>query len=564
MEPTPFYSPSNTQLHAPLQQRIDARIPSKKAADQLKMNGARVAQAQREAYVAAKTRQAVSIAQTANPVHGDTRIDAQNNTWRYDATLGRGVNLGKNGSGEIATPPPSAQAQASAAAGWVNGARVNPDQPLQPTLQTADKDDTDEGDSYKTPESAITDKGKTVNMADWIAGNKARQMREGSPSAQLEANAHNPDDDNLIDKPDAVKTGGVVPAVASPDDAAAVGRGYVNAADEITQNRQAGAAGAAVRAVPVVDGFNSADVAKTLSDTDDLTKRTDSQLSNNAALATAKKKMISDAQDKAQEDYDNKTGTGTGQVELEPRAKGGRVIGDLAKAFMPKPKPMRQGGNVIGTPSVGGVIKSSPGLGGTIGTGSDNPDWQSDKPINSDGSLARPRPSQPGQPGYVAPAPAPEPVLASPDAPTMYDKPGGLRDQFNAANAAQNARQQTANGLTNTLRRQQTAVINGAPQLLTPPIQPLAKGGDAKKSVIKKYLVGEKGPEVFVPKNKKSPPSVIGAKGPQVGHFPENGTVIPNHKISAMAKEMAANSVPDHTQKLRRVAPDKQRVRQMA
>ena len=54
-----------------------------------------------------------------------------------------------------------------------------------------------------------------------------------------------------------------------------------------------------------------------------------------------------------------------------------------------------------------------------------------------------------------------------------------------------------------------------------------AKGGPVKN--INPYLVGEKGPEVFVPK--KGQPEVIGAQGPEVRTFPQHGTIIPNHKI---------------------------------
>jgi hypothetical protein len=63
-------------------------------------------------------------------------------------------------------------------------------------------------------------------------------------------------------------------------------------------------------------------------------------------------------------------------------------------------------------------------------------------------------------------------------------------------------------------------------------ITPLAKGG--KVTPGKRYLVGEKGPEMFVPLDKKSKLSMVGSQGPQTGKFSEAGKIIPHSKLRCM------------------------------
>ena len=67
-------------------------------------------------------------------------------------------------------------------------------------------------------------------------------------------------------------------------------------------------------------------------------------------------------------------------------------------------------------------------------------------------------------------------------------------------------------------------------------LSPMAKGGKAEGK--KKYLVGEKGAELFLPK-KGGPPSIIGKNGPETGHFSEDGVVVPHHALKAMGREFS-------------------------
>jgi hypothetical protein len=59
-----------------------------------------------------------------------------------------------------------------------------------------------------------------------------------------------------------------------------------------------------------------------------------------------------------------------------------------------------------------------------------------------------------------------------------------------------------------------------------------AKGGPVKKP--QRYLVGEKGNEMYVPKSGK--PELIGVNGPEERTFPTDGKVIPHHKLPAPLK----------------------------
>lgn len=76
------------------------------------------------------------------------------------------------------------------------------------------------------------------------------------------------------------------------------------------------------------------------------------------------------------------------------------------------------------------------------------------------------------------------------------------------------------------------------------PASPMAHGGKPKKG--KTYKVGEKGPELFIPKKKTSPPAVIGANGPETGKFPEDGVVVPNHALHAMKKKFSKGGDDDN------------------
>jgi hypothetical protein len=66
----------------------------------------------------------------------------------------------------------------------------------------------------------------------------------------------------------------------------------------------------------------------------------------------------------------------------------------------------------------------------------------------------------------------------------------------------------------------------------------MAKGGHVKKKTVHPYLVGEKGPEQYVPK--KGAPMMIGMRGPEVRTFPEDGTIIPNHKLPTMLRNVGS------------------------
>lgn len=59
------------------------------------------------------------------------------------------------------------------------------------------------------------------------------------------------------------------------------------------------------------------------------------------------------------------------------------------------------------------------------------------------------------------------------------------------------------------------------------------------------YKVGEKGPELFMPNKTGSPPSVVGADGPQTGQFSQDGVVVPNHALSAMKQKFSAQKSDD-------------------
>lgn len=61
------------------------------------------------------------------------------------------------------------------------------------------------------------------------------------------------------------------------------------------------------------------------------------------------------------------------------------------------------------------------------------------------------------------------------------------------------------------------------------------RGGPVKKIPEQLYLVGEKGPEKYVPK--KGIPEMIGVNGPEVRAFPKDGTIIPHHKLTGKAQE---------------------------
>lgn len=61
------------------------------------------------------------------------------------------------------------------------------------------------------------------------------------------------------------------------------------------------------------------------------------------------------------------------------------------------------------------------------------------------------------------------------------------------------------------------------------------KGGPVKKIPEQLYLVGEKGPEKYVPK--KGIPEMIGVNGPEVRAFPKDGNIIPNHHLTGKAQE---------------------------
>ena len=469
---TPFY-PRTTRTIAPA--HIDARIPQEKAADQVKINAARVANVQNEANIAAQARVAVSRARQANPVHGDTQIDAQGNTWRYDANLGRGVNIGKQGgapatagtAGTPATDPNAERVEAYRKNQIAGGAQPDaaqraaqefaqslrstaPQQPVQQTPQQAED---------ARVAQAVKDKTSTVPV-------------------------------NYTPKPTAT------PATPSEDDQAAVGRGYVNADDETRQNREAGAAGYAVKPLPLtpsddakynqtppagkIQSFTPEQIAamkqvgqKAKQMTADLTKpqEPDATMAQNAwANNTAKAMRGDDEQNPAEKESDNDPD------DAEGRAKGGKVF--AAKGFMPKkPCKMALGGEVTGIVDANSAARG-PALGG----------------------------------------------------------------QFNVPNVA-------AGGGQGDMQSAQSAVglLSGLKHLAG-----RAKGGPASKGPL--YKVGEKGPEVFVPHKQTSPPAIIGKNGPQVGTFPEDGTVIPHKTIRDVAKKVAA-ARPADKPKFRMEAP---------
>lgn len=71
----------------------------------------------------------------------------------------------------------------------------------------------------------------------------------------------------------------------------------------------------------------------------------------------------------------------------------------------------------------------------------------------------------------------------------------------------------------------------------------MKKGGPVKTG--KKFKIGEKGPELFVPHKKSAPPEVIGKKGPEVGNFKQPGTVIPNAALLDMKQKFSQVGATD-------------------
>lgn len=67
----------------------------------------------------------------------------------------------------------------------------------------------------------------------------------------------------------------------------------------------------------------------------------------------------------------------------------------------------------------------------------------------------------------------------------------------------------------------------------------MKKGGPVKTPTNKTYKIAEKGPELFMSNRKDTPPQVIGANGPEVGQFSEDGVVIPNHALNAMKRKFS-------------------------
>lgn len=70
-----------------------------------------------------------------------------------------------------------------------------------------------------------------------------------------------------------------------------------------------------------------------------------------------------------------------------------------------------------------------------------------------------------------------------------------------------------------------------------------AEGGDPPVGI--PSIVGERGPEVFMP-HSGEPPSVVGGQGPEVVVPKKSGTVIPHHVLRAAANKHSKKRAPSH------------------
>ena len=97
--------------------------------------------------------------------------------------------------------------------------------------------------------------------------------------------------------------------------------------------------------------------------------------------------------------------------------------------------------------------------------------------------------------------------------------------------------------------REQEPLLNpqGDPKAGGKGIVPYARGGvvrggearmAARGSGPGTYLTGEAGPEAMVPED-GSPPSIVGAQGPEIIRPTKRGSIIPNHELKRLGKKYA-------------------------
>ena len=146
-----------------------------------------------------------------------TRLDASGKPWRYDPTTGKGVKMDTTPTPKGSGPAPAAPAKSSA-----------------PTAAPA----------IPGKSSIVDGTGKPQSMADWIAQAKARQAADGIGTGSGIA----------VGTPSLAPVAPGADAPVSPENANSMGRGYTGIADELNQNRQAGAEGMAVKPLPLLAG----------------------------------------------------------------------------------------------------------------------------------------------------------------------------------------------------------------------------------------------------------------------------------------------------------------------